>query len=292
MTPRLAGSYAACDRLARREAGNFYPAFRMLPSGQRLAMCALYAFFRLTDDLGDGDDPPSLKRPRLAAWGRRLDLALAGRPSHRIHLALRDTVRRHAIDPAFLRAVVDGVESDLGTVRFRTFHDLSGYCYRVASVVGLSCLRIWGLRRDGIATFDEIDPLGVRLGIAFQLTNILRDLAEDARRDRVYLPQDELARFGYPEAALRHGGRGPAFEALMKFQVARARGYYDAAEPLARALRPAGRAVLQVMTRTYRGLLDAIEERNYDVFRERVRLPAWRKLGLAVQALPVRWGWA
>src|SRR5207245_8779407 len=127
-------------------------------------------------------------------------------------------------------------------------------------------------------------------GIAFQLTNILRDLGEDAEADRIYVPREDFDRFGYTIEQLRGHERNEAFGNLMRFQVKRARGYYDAAQPLSPLLQPAGRAIFQVMSRTYRGLLDAIERRDYDVFSSRVRLSAWHKMALAVQALPVRWG--
>ncbi len=285
MPPPLAGSYAYCERLARREAGNFYHAFRVLPRGQRRAMCALYAFLRVTDDIGDGPGPPAAKLAPLADWRRRLDLALAGCYTHRLHAAFHHTVTTHGIPRAYFDAVVDGVAMDLGPVRYATFADLYRYCYHVASVVGLACIHIWGF------TDERANEYAESAGVAFQLTNILRDLAEDAARDRVYLPQEDLDRFGYPAERLRHGERDERFRALMRFEIERARGYYAAAEPLAALLSPTGRAIFGVMTRTYRGLLDVMERRDYDVFTRRVRLSTWRKLGLAARALPVRWGW-
>jgi phytoene synthase len=285
MSPTLAASYAYCERLARREAANFYPAFRLLPGDQRRAMCALYAFLRITDDLADNPGPVSEKRINLAAWRGRLDDALAGRHADALHAALQHTVETYRIPRQYLDDVLDGVEMDLEPRRYPTFAELYRYCYRVASAVGLSCIHIWGFADARAKCYAE------QAGIALQLTNILRDLREDAVRDRVYLPLEDLARFGYDEARLRRGERDAAFRALMQFQVERARGYYEAARPLAGLLRPAGRAVFQVMTQTYRGLLDAIERRDYDVFSRRVRLSAWRKLGLVLRAFPVRWGW-
>ncbi len=282
----LAKSYAYCDRLARREAGNFYHAFRFLPSRQRLGMCALYAFMRIADDLSDSQASAEDKRSALASWRERFDLALAGKPTHRLHPALYDTMTAYAIPPANLHAVLDGVEMDLAERRYETFADLYQYCYRVASVVGLACIHIWG------CSSEEAKQHAEAAGIAFQLTNILRDLAEDAARGRVYLPQEDLKRFGYSEDQLCRHERNEAFRQLMRFQVERARTYYDAARPLSRLLRPAGRAVFQMMTRTYRGLLERIAQREYDVFSERVRLSGWHKLCLAFGALPVRMGLA
>ncbi|HEX5270831.1 MAG TPA: phytoene/squalene synthase family protein [Gemmataceae bacterium] len=284
MPPTLATSYAYCERLARREAGNFYHAFRLLPLPQRRAMCALYAYMRVADDLSDGPEAIPDKRALLDDWRRQLALALAGSYGHPLYPALHDTVSTYGIPRQYLIDVLDGVYTDLEPVRYDTFADLYPYCYRVASAVGLCCIHIWGFERP------EAKCLAETAGIAFQLTNILRDLAEDAARGRVYLPREDLDRFGYTEEQLRRGERDDNFRRLMRFEVERARSYYEAARPLAGLLRPAGRAVYLVMARTYRGLLDAIEKRDYDVFSERVRLSRWHKLWLALRALPVRWG--
>jgi phytoene synthase len=285
MTPTLARSYAYCDRLTRKEAKNFYYAFRVLPGAQRRAMGALYAFLRVADDLSDQPGDVAEKRARLADWRRQFDQALGGAYHHPLHPAFHDTVRAYCIPRKYLSAVLDGVEMDLVEQRYATFGDLYRYCYRVASAVGLACIRVWGFQDLRAETYAE------SAGIAFQLTNILRDLGEDAARGRVYLPSEDLQRFGYDESRLQRQVRDEPFRALMRFEVERARRYYEAAMPLAALLNPAGRAVFQVMTRTYRGLLETIEKRDYDVFSSRVTLSPWHKLGLAVQALPVRFGW-
>jgi phytoene synthase len=282
----LSQSYRYSDQLARRKAGNFYHAFRLLPRGQRRAMSALYAFMRITDDVTDEPGAATDKRAALEHWRRQLDRALAGEYTHPVHAALHDTVCNHGIPRVYLDDVLDGVGTDLEPVRFATFAELYRYCYRVASAVGLACIHIWGFADERARAHAE------SAGIAFQLTNILRDLGEDAARGRVYLPVEDLDRFGYSEDSLRRGEHNPQFRALMEFQVDRARGYYEAARPLAELLPPPGRAVFQVMTRTYCGLLDAIVARDYDVFSSRVRLSRWRKLWWTVQALPVRFGWA
>jgi 15-cis-phytoene synthase len=151
--------------------------------------------------------------------------------------------------------------------------------------VGLACIHIWGFLDDRAAASAE------SAGIAFQLTNILRDVREDAANGRVYLPQEDLLRFGYGVEQLYRFERDDRFRALMRFQVERARRYYDGARPLFGLLPPPGRAVFQVLIRTYRGLLDAIEKRDYDVFSRRVSLSGWHKLGLVVRAVPTRLGW-
>jgi phytoene synthase len=284
-TLSVAQSYEYCDLLAQREAGNFYHAFRLLPRAQRRSMSALYAFMRVTDDVADEPGEVSQKRRVLKEWQHQLDRALAGDCTHPLHPAFHHTVESHAIPRDYFEAVIEGVGMDLEPVRFATFAELYGYCYRVASVVGLACIHIWGFTHEKAKEYAEA------AGIAFQLTNILRDLGEDAARDRVYLPSEDLARFGYSEEHLRRAERNAPYRALMDFEAQRAREYYNSARPLAELLYPAGRAVFQVMSRTYRGLLDAIAAQDYDVFGRRIGVRRWRKVWWVLQALPVRWGW-
>ena len=285
MTPALAASYVYCERLARREAANFYPAFRVLPGPQRRAMCALYAFLRVSDDLTDEPGTAAEKQARLSTWRNDFARAMAGDYSHPLHAAFHHAVRVHGIPCASVSAVLDGVEMDLYKNSYATFAELYRYCYRVASAVGLACIHIWGFADERAEAYAE------SAGIAFQLTNILRDLREDADRGRVYLPQEDLLKFGYRLEQLYGCERDDRFRALMRFQVERARHYYDAARPLSAFLPPPGRAVFQVLIGTYRALLEAIEERDYDVFRSRVSVSGWRKLRLVVQAVPTRLGW-
>lgn len=278
-------SYAWCERLARREAGNFYHAFRILPADQRRAMCALYAFMRLTDDVADGPGEPAEKAVQLELWRQHLHQAVAGEDLHPIHPALRHTLQTFQVPPRYLEEVLAGVGMDLEITRYNTFAELYRYCYHVASAVGLACIHIWGFQGEKALQQAE------SAGIALQLTNILRDLGEDHARGRVYLPREDLDRFSYSEEGLGQRLRNERFVELMRFQTARAQGYYEAAEPLVGALQPAGRAVFLVMLRTYRSLLQAIIRRDYDVFTERVHLSRWHKLWLTATALPVRWGW-
>jgi phytoene synthase len=246
-------------------------------------MCALYAFMRITDDLSDGPGTAAEKSSLLDQWRRSFDQALSGRYSHPLHPALAHTMTIHAIPPEYLHAVLDGVCMDLAPVRYDTFSQLYRYCYHVASAVGLACIHVWGFERD------EAKIPAEAAGIAFQMTNILRDLAEDASRGRVYLPCEDLERFGYTREQLCRGERDAHFRALMAFEVERARGYYEKSRQLTGLLQPAGRAVFRVMAGTYRGLLEAIVQRDYDVFSSRVRLSRWHKLWLVLQALPMRW---
>ena len=282
MGASLDESYRWCEAVARKQAGNFYPAFRILPRDQRLAMCALYAFMRIADDCGDEEGSLAEKTARLDAWRVGLHEAIAGRFSHPSQEALADTVARYAIPVRYLEAVLDGVAMDLGPVVYETFGDLRNYCWHVASAVGLACIHIWGFANESAIGYAE------DAGVAFQLTNILRDLREDALRDRVYLPAEDLRRFGCDAAGLREGRLDAGFRELMRFEIARARSFYAASEPLVPLLRPPGRAVFLLMSRTYRSLLDVMEARDYDVFRERVRVSSWTKLRFALGVLPVR----
>jgi phytoene synthase len=281
----LEDSYAYCERLARNAATNFYPAFRVLPGPKRRAMCALYAFLRVADDLTDGPGTVDEKQTALVSWREQFARALERDFSHSVHPALCHSLETYNVPSRYLYEVLDGVEMDLKTQSYSTFRDLYTYCYRVASAVGLACIHVWGFREGNAEECAE------KAGIAFQLTNILRDLPEDAARGRIYLPQEDFHRFGYRAEDLVRQVNNEPFRNLMRLQVGRAREYYDASVPLSRLLDPAGRAVFQVMRETYRSLLDAIEQRNYDVFTSRVRLSRWRKVSLIMRAIPTRLGY-
>lgn len=278
-------SFAICQRITRQSRSNFSLAFRLLPPHKRRAMDALYAFMRITDDLADEPGEVAEKRLALSRWREALTAALRGDFAHPIHPALHDTALRFAIPPRFLFDAIDGAEADLEPVRFATFAELYPYCYRVASAVGLACIRIWELRRG--AAFADADPPAEAAGIAFQLTNIIRDLGEDLSRGRVYLPQDELTRFGCPPESWTRPDAD--FATMMRFLVNRARDFYRRSEPLDALLAPDGRAIFRVMSGTYRALLDAIERNGFDVFSQRVRVPRWRKGLLVLRAWPAKW---
>lgn len=275
MSSALALSYADCRRSTRRTASNFYYSFFLLPRPKRHAMCALYAFLRHTDDLGDSSQPLELRRTALARWRSSLDRALAGEFDAPLFPALADTVAHYGIPPAHLHAVIDGVEMDLVQRRYETFDELAEYCQKVASAVGLCCIRIWGYQSE--AAFEPAK----KCGIAFQLTNILRDLKEDAAAGRLYLPQEDLRRFAYTFDDLRHGRCDHRYQALVELEIARAEQFYREGELLEQWLEPDGRAVFGAMTAIYRALLNEIKHRHGDVFSRRVRLSTWRKLRLA-----------
>lgn len=281
MTNSLEESYNYCQSLSRRTARNFHYSFLTLPADKRRDMCVLYAFMRLSDDLGDDTTIPSAERAeRLNRWRVSLKQSLddAGF-NHDVFPALADVVRRYEIPHEYLFTVIDGVRMDLEPVGFETFDELSRYCYQVAGVVGLCCIHVWGFQDERAV------PLAVDCGLAFQLTNILRDLGEDAAMGRVYLPREDLRRFDYTAEDLAQHCRDERFVELMRFEVERARSYYHRAEELFDYLEPAGRPILSAMLRIYGELLTKIERRRYDVFSRRVRIPAWRKLWIALNAV-------
>ena len=282
MNHALAESFAHCRRIARREARNFYYSFLVLPRAERRAMCALYAFLRATDDIADQPGPAAEQRARLDGWRRGLEATLQGRYNHPAQAALHHTVTAYGIPAELLSSVLDGVQMDLQARRYESFNDLYVYCYRVASVVGRACIRIWGY------TAEKAEQYAEWYGIAFQLTNILRDLAEDARQGRVYLPSEDLRRFEYTAEDLAAAKCDERFLRLMQFEAGRAREYYDRARPLFGLIHPAGRAVLKAMVGIYLGILDEIERRRYDVFSGRVELSRIRKTVIALGALPAR----
>jgi phytoene synthase len=278
----LADSYAHCCRMARRAASNFYLAFWLLPRDKRRATCALYAFLRRSDDIGDGVSPVEDRRVALSAWRTSLERALAGEYDDPLLPALADTVARYAIPHEYLFDALDGVAMDLDERRYETAADLREYCYRVASVAGLACIRIWGHR--GAAAFEPAR----QCGLAFQWTNILRDLGEDAARGRVYLPLEALRRHGYRPEELLAGIADGRLSTVLTEQIATARAHFAAAAPLLAQLSPDGRRVFAGMYHTYRDLLDRVERAGGDVLHRRVRVPTWRKVQLAAHALVAR----
>ena len=270
-------SYEYCRRVARRRAKNFYYSFILLSSPQRNAMCAIYAFMRYCDALSD---EPGANRAAIAKWRAEMEAALEGRFSdHPVWPAFHHTVRRFGIPHQYFREMIDGVLSDLEPRRFETFERLYRYCYQVASVVGLTIVHIFG--------FDTRSalPPAEKCGVAFQLTNILRDIREDAERGRIYLPTEDLQRFGVSEEDLVAGRRDEAFLKLMDFEAERARAYYNESRPLLDLIHPRSRASLWALISIYSRLLDRIEGSNYDVFRRRVRLPLWEKSWIVWRAL-------
>ena len=269
----LARSYAFCDDLARREAKNFYYSFRLLPTDRRLAMSALYAFMRTTDDLADESGEVGVKAEHLARRRSDLDRAIRGDAVEWPGFAaLADTIERRRIPVKHLHEVIDGVEMDLTRHSYATFDDLYGYCYRVASAVGLCCLSIWGYDSSG----GKAEAMAESCGIALQLTNILRDVAEDAKNGRIYIPQEDMKTFGVDAKDLLDPRPSDAVRSLVRFQAKRAYAYYEQAAPLASLVAPIGRPVLGAIAGIYRALLDEIVKREGEILARRISLPKWK----------------
>jgi phytoene synthase len=262
--------------LTRRSGSNFYYAFLFLPRRKREAMYALYAFCRTVDDAVDqGGGSPGDQRRVLAEWRAELRRAYQGRPTQPIAVRLAEVIRDFPIPREHLEAILDGVEMDIDKRRYASFEELYEYCYRVAAAVGLASIEIFGysdLRARDYA---------VNLGIALQLTNIMRDLKTDAERGRIYLPLDELRRFGYPEDDLLRGRYTQAFLELMRFQADRTHAYYRAARAALPRVDRRRLAAAEIMGVIYRALLRAIEARRFRVFDRRIRLSTARRLSLA-----------
>lgn len=292
MIDSVAQAYAACETIARREAKNFYYAFRALPKPKRAAVCAVYAFMRHADDLADDERIPREERlVQSQNWLDEWHRAAAGEPTNNpVFIALRDTQQRFGISTELLDQLVQGTMLDLTAptsgneiATYLTFDDLYRYCYFVASVVGLVCIRIFGY------TDPRAEALAEQTGIAFQLTNILRDVREDAERGRIYLPVDDLKQFHVTLEQLtarRANQRITTDErGLMEMEAGRARQYYRAADSLVPLISSDSRAALWVMVTIYRRLLQRIESAQYEVFSERVSVPTGEKLWILTRGL-------
>ena len=277
----LAASYAHCTQVAKTQARNFYYSFLTLPAEPRAAMCAIYAFMRYSDDVSDEAAADSSKVRDLADWRAALDRAFRGDYGGSLILpAFHDTMQKYGIPARYFHDLIDGTEMDLTKNRYETFAELRQYCYRVAGVVGFVCIHVWGFDEAGGKALEYAEDCG----LAFQLTNILRDVREDADRDRIYLPREDLARFQVTEEDLKTGKLSDGFRELMRFEVERAKGFYRRAEQLLPLVHPGGRPTLTIMMNIYRGILDSIERNNYDVHSRRARVSTPRKLGIVAGA--------
>ena len=274
MPTELDLAYEHCHRVAREQATNFYYAFRTLPKRQRNAIYAAYAFCRLCDDIADEDLPLEEKRRRFAETRGMLKDSGAGAAESPVFNALGDACAKFDIPIRLLEEVIEGVEIDLVKSRFDTFDDLREYCYKVASVVGLICIEVFGYEDP------EAREYAVDMGLAMQLTNILRDVREDAERGRIYLPLDEMASFGYTEQELFQGVVNEPFRELMRLQASRARAYFANSRKLMPLLEPRSRACPSVLHALYSRVLDRIERADFDVFAERIGLSRTEKLFL------------
>jgi phytoene synthase len=287
---QLAVAYSVCRGITRSRAKNFYYGFLVLPKRKRRALCAVYAFMRRCDDIADD---PSLavrdRRQKLDIWLDEFHAAQAGHPTDDpILLALTDAQRKYAIPAGLLDALAFGTAMDVDEnteqptpsglqVQYRSFEDLERYCYNVASVVGLVCIRIFGYNKA------EAEPLAERCGLAFQLTNIIRDVKEDAALGRVYLPGKDLAEFGISATEIATTIDPARIRPLLELEAQRAFENYKAAEELIPLVDEDSQPALWVLVTIYRSLLEKIVRLNYDVVTRRVSLSIWEKLKILSQ---------
>jgi len=279
----LESSYECCRRVARNAASNFYYAFYMLPRPKRDALCAIYAFMRLVDDASDAPvsatDENALRRAALSRWRVLLDECVAGDTSgHAILPAFADAVKRYRIPSRYFHDLISGAEMDLVEAQYATFEALQEYCYRVAGTVGLTCVQVFGFEDPHVL------ELAQHLGIAFQLTNILRDVSSDLAIGRVYIPAEDLSRFGCSVAELKRGVVTPAVRELLRFEAERAWKFYREGTRLVGKVDADSRAALWALARIYSSLLARIEERDFDVFSARVRLNTAEKARILLRA--------
>jgi phytoene synthase len=278
-TTDLRDAYAACRRVAHRYGANFSVGFRFLPRGKRDAVYASYAFCRFVDDVVD-ETPgaPGLDvRERIDEWEKELDRCYAGNPTRPVTLALADTVSRYPIPKASFAGLIEGCRMDLVKKRYADFEELLTYSELVATTISTMSLAIFGYRGESAV------ERGRDLATAFQLTNILRDVGEDLDKDRVYLPQDELSRFGVREEDLKAKKMTREFSELMRFQVQRVRDYYHRAEPLLSMIASDTRRCTCLMGSVYYRVLERIESSGYRVLGRRVGLSLGEKLGLVAR---------
>ncbi len=258
---------------------SFGVAFAILPPPQRDAIRAVHAFSRSVDDSVDEEPDPGRARAELARWRREIVACYEGEPTEAVARRLRPYLIRYRIPRGHLEELVTGVEMDLTHLRYSTFEELRRYCYRVASVVGLICLHIFGDEEERGRDYAD------SLGLALQLTNILRDVGRDHARGRIYLPADDLSAHGYTEESLARGERNEAFLRLMRFEVERARTFFATAECEARRLDRRRIVAAEIMGRIYRRLLDRIEASGFDVFTREIHVPRAERVWLAGRTL-------
>jgi phytoene synthase len=273
-------SYSYCREIAKERAKNFYYSFLLLDKPKRDAMCAVYAFMRHCDDLSD--DPHLAKgkvEQNISLWRVELDRALNGHAAEDpLWPAFRDTVHRYAIPHRFFHEMIDGVMSDVNPQQMATYEDLYEYCYKVASVVGMTIIHIFGF------TSMRALLLAEKCGVAFQITNIMRDVREDAEMGRVYLPAEDLRRFGVTTEQLKSGAENERFRQLMKFEAARARACYRESAKLLRLIDRRSRRSLWALRAIYQLLLWKIERANFGVLSRRINVSKGTKIMLLLAA--------
>lgn len=277
MKTELADSYAWCERIARTRAKNFYYSFLLLDRPRRQAMCAVYAFMRICDDLSD--EPGEKTAAEFRDWRARTVSALHGNyDSHPLWPAFYDTAACYRIPYEYFHHMIDGVESDIDFRPIETYAQLEDYCYRVASVVGLTVIHILGFQGP------QALPLAEKCGVAFQLTNILRDVKEDFDNGRIYLPAEDRRRFQTPDADLGATSVSAPLRQLLAFEAERAEALYRESMPLLEMVDPSGRPMLQALIEIYHGLLGKIRASDYEVLHHRIAVPTMTKLWILARA--------
>ncbi|MBX7042737.1 MAG: phytoene/squalene synthase family protein [Ignavibacteria bacterium] len=278
---KLTISYQYCRDVSKMHAKTFYFASRFLPPEKRNACYSIYAFCRYIDDLVDKNIFRSLNSEEslqklaeaVEEWRRQLKALYKGEYiDHPIMIALKDTISKFGIPENLPNELIDGVNMDITKTRYENFEDLKIYCYKVASVVGLMTTHVFGFRND------EAFGYAVDLGIAMQMTNILRDIKEDSLQGRIYLPAEDMKMFGYSEDELMNQTLNSSFRKLMEYQVKRAADYYDVADKGIGMLERDSRVAVGLMSRNYRKILNVIKENDFNIFSKRVYVPVYRKL--------------
>lgn len=279
----LEDAYELCRQITAEYSKTFYLGTLLMPEEKRRAIWAIYVWCRRTDELVDGPKADQTTDATLDQWEQHLESLFAGHPIEDVDVALVDTLERFPIGIQPFRDMIAGQRMDLYRSRYETFEELELYCYRVAGTVGLMTTPVMGVDRSCLSapwvqSVTSPEPEAVALGIANQLTNILRDVGEDARRGRIYLPLEDLARFQYSEKDLLNGVVDDRWRQLMQFQIARARRFFTEAEQGISLLSPDARFPVWSALMLYRGILNIIEKNQYDVFQKRAYVPGWRKL--------------
>ena len=272
-------SYEYCKSVTIKEAKNFYYGFLPLPPQKRRAMYALYAYMRHTDDITDEAQAIEEQKHELRQWRSITEQALHGNPSKASEMpAFVDTINRFSIPHHYISELIDGVEMDFDNRRYQQFQDLYQYCYKVASVVGLCCLHIYGFEKL------EAKRWAVDCGIAFQLTNILRDIKEDLLRDRIYIPQEDFKRFAYDEKLLKSETLNESYTALINYQIAKAKSYYENGKKLVPLINRDSRFALRTLINIYESLLLKIEKEKHLILTERIKLTTLEKIGILIKS--------
>lgn len=277
---KASDAQAYCTAYTKNSGSNFYYSFLFLPKAKREAMYTVYAFCKAIDSAVDEPAAGSDPKEELTHWRNELDAVYSGTPTTPIMVSLAHHVQSIGIPKAYFEELIKGVEMDLFNNRYVTFDELSLYCYRVASVVGLICLHIFGV------TSARAQDYAVALGMAFQLTNILRDVGTDAGERRIYLPLEDLRKWNYAEKSMLNRSYSPEFCALMEYEASRAHHYYQRADAALNALPPEERRALtvaEIMRGIYSRILDQIERSNYQVFGPRISLTSTQRLIIALR---------